>query len=42
MIWFLALFGVFTVLTPWVGARVRRRSRDEWRDYDRAHGLRDD
>jgi hypothetical protein len=36
VIWFLLLFAVFGVLTPWVTAVVVRRNRRQWRDYDRA------
>jgi hypothetical protein len=38
VIWFLALFATFSVLTPWVVTMARKRSRDEWRSYDEAHG----
>jgi len=42
MVWFILLFAVFGTLTPWVGARMIRRSRAQWREYDRANGLLDD
>jgi hypothetical protein len=38
VIWFIALFATFSVLTPWVVTMARKRSRDEWRAYDEAHG----
>ena len=29
------LASVFTIVTPWLTERARRRSRDQWRAYDR-------
>jgi hypothetical protein len=42
VLWFLLLFAVFGLVTPWVGATVVRRSRRKWREYDRSIGDADD